>query len=158
MERYRRSQLDGAGITQRFLQSNISYSGKGIVRGIHYQEGDAGQGKLLQVLKGTIFDIVVDVQPDSPMFGEWVSVEISAEKGNLLYVPPQYGHAFCVMSDDALLIYDVTHEYAPTEERGVLWNDPTLAIPWPVTAEDAIVSAKDQVLPTLESIRSGARS
>lgn len=156
MERYKRSDLLAAGIEETFVQSNLSFSRKGILRGIHYQEGDAGQGKLLQVLQGAILDVVVDVTPESPHFGEWLSVEISAENGNLLYVPPQYGHAFCTLTDDCLLIYDVTHEYAPDRERGVIWSDPTLNISWPVT--EPTVSGRDAQLPTLESLRTAARS
>jgi dTDP-4-dehydrorhamnose 3,5-epimerase len=156
MERYKRSDLIAAGIDATFVQSNLSFSRRGILRGIHYQAAPAGQAKLLQVLQGAIFDVVVDVTPESPRFGEWITVEISAENGNLLFVPPQYGHAFCTLTDDCLLLYDVTHEYAPEMERGVIWNDPTLNIPWPVT--DPTVSGKDAQLPTLEALRTAARS
>jgi dTDP-4-dehydrorhamnose 3,5-epimerase len=153
MERYKRSRLLAGGVDATFVQSNISYSRKDILRGIHYQAPPAGQGKLLQVLQGAIFDVVVDVEPDSPHFGEFLTIEISASNGDLLYVPPRYGHAFCTLSDKTLLLYDVTYEYAPEQERGVLWNDPTLAIPWPVT--DPVISAKDKQLPMLSSVRAG---
>jgi dTDP-4-dehydrorhamnose 3,5-epimerase len=154
MERYKRSMLLEGGVDETFVQSNLSFSKRGILRGIHYQAAPAGQGKLLHVLNGAIFDVVVDVSPDSPTFGEWLTVEISSENGKLLYVPPQYGHAFCTLTDDCLIIYDVTHEYAPEQERGIIWNDPTLSIPWPVS--DPVVSAKDALLPTLDSLRAGA--
>jgi dTDP-4-dehydrorhamnose 3,5-epimerase len=154
MERYKQSDLLAAGVEASFLQSNISYSRRDILRGIHYQAPPAGQGKLIQVLQGAIYDVVVDVVPESPTFGEWLAVEISAQNGNLLYVPPQYGHAFCTLADDTLLLYDVTHEYAPAQERGVIWNDPSLDIPWPV--KEPTVSPKDAQLPTLESLRAGA--
>ncbi|MGE0057467.1 MAG: dTDP-4-dehydrorhamnose 3,5-epimerase [Dehalococcoidia bacterium] len=154
MERYKRSALLEGGVDETFVQSNLSFSRRGILRGIHYQAAPAGQGKLLQVLSGAIFDVVVDVTPDSPTFGEWLAVEISAENGNLLYVPPQYGHAFCTLTDDCLLLYDVTYEYAPEQERGIIWNDPSLNIPWPVS--EPVVSAKDALLPTIESLRAGA--
>jgi dTDP-4-dehydrorhamnose 3,5-epimerase len=155
MERYKRSALLAGGVDVSFVQSNLSFSHRGILRGIHYQAAPAGQGKLLQVISGAIYDVVVDVDPASPSFGQFVTVEISAENGNVLYVPPQYGHAMCTLTDDCLLLYDVTHEYAPEQERGIVWNDPTLNIRWPVS--DPIISAKDALLPTLQSLRAGAR-
>jgi len=154
MERYRQSELEAAGIHERFVQSNMSRSGKDILRGIHYQAAPQGQGKLVQVPVGAVFDVAVDVDPASPNFGQWIGVELSAENGDLLYVPGQYGHAFCTLSDDAIVLYDVTNEYVQELERGVLWNDPTIGIDWPV--KDPITSQKDTTWPTLESLRVAA--
>jgi dTDP-4-dehydrorhamnose 3,5-epimerase len=156
MERYKRSALLEGGVDETFVQSNLSFSKRGILRGIHYQAPPAGQGKLVQVVNGAIFDVIVDVTPASPSFGEWISVEISSDNGNLLYIPPQYGHAMYTLTDECLLLYDVTHEFAPEMERGIIWNDPTLNIPWP--ASNPVISAKDAQLPTLESLRAAARS
>lgn len=154
MERYRRSGLEAAGITEQFVQSNMSRSGKNILRGIHYQAAPRGQGKLVQVPVGTIFDVAVDVDPESPQFGEWVGLELSAENGDILYVPGHYGHAFCTLSDDAIVLYDVTNEYVPELERGVLWSDPAIGIEWPV--KNPSMSEKDTKWPTLESLRVAA--
>lgn len=147
MEAFRRSQFAEAGITEPFLQSNMSYSTKGVLRGIHYQIGPMAQGKLVRVFEGAVFDVVVDVRPDSPTHGQWVSIELSADNRTALWVPPGYGHAFVVLSDTARVYYDVTQEFHPQSERGILWNDPALAIPWPVA--NPVLSPKDESWPVL---------
>lgn len=152
LETYRYSQFSEAGIKDRFVQSNVSWSIKGVVRGLHYQVEPDAQGKLVSVSQGEVYDVVVDVQPDSPHYGQWRSITLSAENRTMLYVPPGYGHGFCVVSDGAQVSYATTTEYAPKSERGVLWNDPTLAIPWPVVTP--VVSAKDQTWPRLEQVTS----
>jgi dTDP-4-dehydrorhamnose 3,5-epimerase len=150
MEIYKQSEFAAAGIDARFVQSNLSRSKRSVLRGLHYQEAPFGQGKLVQVLDGEIYDVVADVEPDSPRFGQWVGCEMSAANGRILYVPPQYAHGFCVLSDAALVLYHVTAEYNPAAERGVVWSDPTLAIKWPVV--QPTVSAKDQALPILTAL------
>jgi dTDP-4-dehydrorhamnose 3,5-epimerase len=156
MEIYRESAFAAAGIAERFVQSNVSRSQQGVLRGLHYQAPPWGQGKLVQVLDGEIFDVVADVEPVSPHFGRWVGCEMSDANGRLLYVPPQYAHGFCVVGDSALVLYHVTREYHPESERGVPWNDPVLAIDWPV--KEPIVSAKDRAWPALDSLRPARRT
>jgi dTDP-4-dehydrorhamnose 3,5-epimerase len=155
MEIYRQSEFAAAGIRERFVQSNLSRSNRSVLRGLHYQEAPWGQGKLVQVLEGEVYDVVADVEPGSSGFGRWVACGMSAANGRILYVPPQYAHGFCVLSESAVVLYHVTAEYNPEAERGILWSDPTLAIKWPVAAP--VVSAKDQVWPTLESLGQGSQ-
>jgi dTDP-4-dehydrorhamnose 3,5-epimerase len=156
MEIYRASAFAEAGIAERFVQSNVSRSRQRVLRGLHYQAPPWGQGKLVQVLEGEIFDVVADVEPASPHFGRWVGCEMSDANGRLLFVPPQYAHGFCVLSDSALVLYQVTAEYHPESERGVPWNDPALAIDWPIT--EPIVSARDRAWPALDSLRPSPRT
>jgi dTDP-4-dehydrorhamnose 3,5-epimerase len=153
METYKASEFAAGGVPVRFMQSNVSWSHAGVLRGFHYQIEPSAQGKLVRVLDGEVFDVVVDVQEGSPTFGRWQDVVLSAENRRMLYVPPQYGHAFCVLSDFARVSYEVTAEFDPGAERGVLWSDPDLAIPWPI--ESPIVSAKDQAWPRLSSLVAG---
>jgi dTDP-4-dehydrorhamnose 3,5-epimerase len=150
-EIYRESDFRAAGLDVHFVQSNMSRSSASVLRGFHYQAPPWGQGKLVQVLEGAIYDVVADVQPESPNFGRWLARELSAESGTMLYIPPEYAHAFCVSDEGALVCYSLTEEFHPESERGVLWSDPSLAVPWPI--EDPIVSAKDQALPLLASLR-----
>jgi len=150
LETYRYSQFSKAGITEHFVQFNVSWSVKGVVRGLHYQVEPDAQGKLVSVSEGEVYDVVVDIRDDSPNYGRWRAVTLSAENRTMLYVPPGYGHGFCVVSEGAQVSYATTTEYAPESERGVIWSDPSLAIPWPVDAP--IVSAKDQTWPRLEQV------
>ena len=155
METYRYSQFAAAGITDRIVQFNVSISSEGVLRGIHYQVDPDAQGKLVAAFRGAIYDVVVDVTLESPTYGQWRAVRLSDENRTMLYIPPGYGHAFCVLSDFAQVCYGTTAEYAPESERGVRWNDPALAIDWPV--QSPIVSARDQELPFLTPAR-GLRS
>ena len=145
METYRHSDFAAAGIADRFVQSNVSYSKRGVLRGLHYQKQPKAQAKLVHVVAGEIYDVVVDLREDSPSFGRWYATVLSAENGRMLYVPPWCAHGFCVLSEEARVAYSVTEEYSPELERGILWSDPALAISWPVEAP--IVSPKDQALP-----------
>ena len=145
METYRLSDFAAAGIADRFVQSNVSYSKRGVLRGLHYQKQPKAQAKLVHVVAGEIYDVVVDLREDSPSFGRWYATVLSAENGRMLYVPPWCAHGFCVLSEEARVAYSVTEEYSPELERGILWSDPALAISWPVEAP--IVSPKDQALP-----------
>ena len=156
MEIYRESEFAAAGIAERFVQSNVSRSQRSVLRGLHYQASPWGQGKLVQVLEGAIFDVVADIELDSPRFGKWTGCEMSEANGRLLYVPPRYAHGFCVLSDMAIVLYHVTAEYHPESERGVPWNDPALAVDWPV--KEPIVSAKDRAWPALDSLRRAPRT
>ena len=146
LETYHAGRYADAGIPGPFVQDNYSESQRGTLRGLHYQEPHA-QGKLVMVTDGSVYDVVVDIRKGSPTFGRWYGVELSAENRLQLYVPPGCAHGFCVSSDRASFLYKCTDYYAPGDERGIIWNDPALAIPWPVTSP--ILSAKDQAYRSL---------
>jgi dTDP-4-dehydrorhamnose 3,5-epimerase len=129
------------------VQDNLSHSRHGVVRGLHYQNHPKAQGKLVTVLKGEIFDVAVDIRKGSPTYGRWVGITLSADSYRMLYIPVGFAHGFCVMSDEAMLSYKATEEYAPDLERGIAWNDPDIGIRWPI--ESPILSARDAQLPLL---------
>jgi len=147
LEAYKRSAFETAGITAPFVQENLSRSTRGVLRGIHYQLPPHAQGKLVQVVAGSVFDVCVDLRRSSPTFGRWLGRTLEAERHEMLYIPAGFGHGFVVLSEAADVSYRCTAEYAPASERGVCWNDAALAISWPVA--DPIVSAKDAALPPL---------
>jgi dTDP-4-dehydrorhamnose 3,5-epimerase len=154
METYTQKAFHDAEISVDFVQTNQSFSThKGTVRGLHNQKAPFAQGKLIQVLSGRIFDVAVDLDPDSATFGEHVSVELDASNGAMLYIPPTFAHGFCTLTPDTRVTYACTHLYAPHAERGIFWNDPDLAIAWPVEPENAIVSEKDQQLPAWKAVK-----
>jgi dTDP-4-dehydrorhamnose 3,5-epimerase len=142
-ETYNERLMEQAGLPTRWKQDNTSVSGKKVIRGIHYQVTQA-QGKLVRVSYGVVFDVAVDLRRSSPTFGQHVGVELSEDNGAMLWIPPGFGHGFAVLSDKAGFAYKVTDYYSPSAERTILWNDPKLAIAWPIAEGDAIVSAKDQ--------------
>ena len=131
VESYHAERYAQAGIPARFVQDNHSSSVKGTIRGIHYQLRRP-QGKLLRVIRGTVFDVAVDIRRGSPTFRQWVGVELSAENKRQLFIPAGYGHGFCVTSDVAELEYKCTDFYVPDDQHVVAWNDPTIGIEWPV--------------------------
>jgi dTDP-4-dehydrorhamnose 3,5-epimerase len=135
------------GIPPNFVQDNMSRSAKGTLRGLHLQEPRA-QGKLVQVLAGAIWDVAVDVRRGSPDFGRFVGVELDATLRRQLWVPPGFAHGFCVLSDSADVLYKCTELYAPEYERTIAWNDPALAIPWPLSGPP-LLSGKDAAAPPL---------
>ncbi|MFY9256748.1 MAG: dTDP-4-dehydrorhamnose 3,5-epimerase [Fuerstiella sp.] len=137
-----------AGIERPFVQDNFSHSVKGVLRGLHYQIRNP-QGKLVTVLAGEVFDVAIDLQIDSTTFGEWVGVNLSSENGRQLYVPPGFGHGFCVLSDTADFLYKCTDFYSPEYERAVRWDDPDLGIDWPVSSP--VISDKDAAAPRLKN-------
>jgi dTDP-4-dehydrorhamnose 3,5-epimerase len=128
------------GVPRHFVQDNISRSEQGVLRGLHLQQ-PGGQGKLVLVLEGEVFDVVVDLRVGSPTWGKWVGYVLSAANKRQLYIPPGFAHGFCVTSDHALFAYKVTDNYQPQNELSVRWDDPTLAIDWPTQSPK--VSAKD---------------
>jgi dTDP-4-dehydrorhamnose 3,5-epimerase len=130
------------GVEAHFVQDNHSRSAKNVLRGLHYQIQQP-QGKLVRAVAGEVFDVVVDLRKSSPTFGQWVGSLLSAENKRQLWVPAGFAHGFCVVSEFAEIQYKTTDYYAPQHERCVLWNDPGLAIAWPLT-EEPLVSAKDQ--------------
>ncbi len=147
-ELYKESEFAANGITEHFVQDNGSQSVKGVLRGLHYQKQPKAQGKLVAVTEGSIWDVAVDIRQGSPTYGKWVAAELSLANGLAMYVPPGFAHGYCVLSERAAIFYKVTAEYAPELERGVIWNDPALAISWP--ARDSILSTRDAQLPRLE--------
>jgi dTDP-4-dehydrorhamnose 3,5-epimerase len=134
---------DKTGLTCPFVQDNHSLSQQNILRGLHYQIQQA-QGKLVRVVAGEIFDVAVDIRRSSATFGQWVGVILSAENKQQLWIPPGFAHGFYVLSATAEVLYKTTDYYAPQHERTIQWNDPDLAIVWPLLAETPVLSAKDQ--------------
>lgn len=131
------------GVTLPFVQDNHSMSQKGVLRGLHYQVRQP-QGKLVRVVRGEVFDVAVDIRPDSPTYGKWVGQHLSAENQRQMWVPPGLAHGFLVLSDVAEFLYKTTDYYAPEHERCIAWNDPFLGIDWPETGISPQLSAKDQ--------------
>lgn len=140
-------------INLNFVQENFSRSKKNVIRGLHYQNNPKAQAKLVTVVSGEIFDVAVDLRKNSPTFGKWVSEILSEINHKLLYVPEGFAHGFCVLSNDATVLYKTNQEYSPDDERGIIWNDPDLNISWPIS--EPILSQKDQNLPFLKNQTSG---
>ena len=139
------------------VQDNHSRSGRGIVRGMHFQVGD-GAAKLVRCGRGTIYDVVVDLRRGSPTFGEWEGFELSDENMRMFYCPVGFGHGFCVLSDVADVIYKQSNYYSDETERGIAYNDPGVGIEWPIPAEQLIPSERDAKAPTLADSRPSCRS
>jgi dTDP-4-dehydrorhamnose 3,5-epimerase len=147
LELYKHSDYLRAGIAGHLVQDNYSRSSRGVLRGLHYQKRPKAQGKLVTCLRGTIYDVAVDITRGSPAFGKWVGVELSDENRYLLYVPHGFAHGFQVLSESAEVMYKCTDEYAPAEDRGIIWNDPDIGVAWPL--KDPVLSDKDAVHPRL---------
>lgn len=136
-----------------FVQHNQSLSRiAGTVRGLHYQDAPAGQGKLVRCVEGAILDVAVDIRPASPTFGQHVAMELTAENKTELWIPEGFAHGFCTLVPDTVVWYAVTHLYSPDHDRGLMWNDPALGIRWPVEAGQATVSEKDAHQPAFETL------
>jgi len=138
-----------AGIEYTFVQDNYSRSQKGVLRGLHFQITKP-QGKLVSCTKGAVFDVAVDIDPKSITYGQYVGSELTEENHKQLWVPPGYAHGFCVLSETADFHYKCTDYYDPSDEGGVIWNDPDVAIEWPIA--DPSLSNKDAILPTLKEL------
>ncbi len=149
METWNAGRYQAAGLPGRFVQSNLSRSGPGVLRGLHYQQPEP-QGKLVTVLEGRVFDVAVDIRPDSPGFRQWVGVELSGENHRQLYVPEGFAHGFCVLGEGALMAYLCTAEYRAEYDAVIAWSDPEIGIRWP--AADWTVSPKDAAAPRLADI------
>jgi len=145
----RRALRDATGLDVDFVQDNHSRSAKNVLRGLHYQL-EQSQGKLVRATLGSVFDVAVDIRKQSPNFGRWVGVELSAENKKMMWVPPGFAHGFLVLSDFAEFLYKTTDYYAPQHERSILWNDPAIGVQWPLTGAP-LLSAKDQVAHPLEN-------
>ena len=135
---------EATGLDLHFLQDNHSRSARNVLRGLHYQVLQP-QGKLVRVVSGEVFDVAVDVRPHSPTFGQWAGAMLSATNKHQLWIPPGLAHGFLVFSDSADFLYKTTDYYAPQHERCIAWNDPTLAIDWPLNGNTPVLSAKDRV-------------
>jgi dTDP-4-dehydrorhamnose 3,5-epimerase len=149
-ESYHADRYAAAGLPPRFVQDNHSSSAPGTLRGLHYQL-HREQGKLVRAVRGSIFDVAVDIRRGSPAFGRWVGVTLSADNKRQLYVPPGYAHGFCVPDEASEVEYKCTDFYTPEDEHGVVWNDPTIAIAWPVT--NPLLSERDRAYQRLSSDR-----
>ena len=147
-ESFKEEDFFSIGIT-KMIQDNFSHSIYGVIRGLHYQKNPKAQAKLVTVFDGKIFDVAVDIRKNSPTYGKWVSEILSCENHKSLYIPEGFAHGFCVLSKEADVLYKVSNEYSLENEGGIIWNDPTINIPWSV--EKPIISEKDSQLPLLEN-------
>ena len=145
---------DATGTDHQFVQDNHSRSAKGVLRGLHYQVTQP-QGKLVRVVRGAVFDVAVDIRPDSPAFGRWVGVELTEDNHKQLWVPPGLAHGFLVLSDSADFLYKTTDYYAPEFERCIAWDDADVGIEWPLNGAEVRLSAKDAVGQSFAQARAG---
>ncbi|MDT8302098.1 MAG: dTDP-4-dehydrorhamnose 3,5-epimerase [Sedimentisphaerales bacterium] len=150
LETWSSSRYEEAGVKGPFVQDNVSFSKKGVLRGLHFQYPQS-QGKLVQVLAGEVVDVAVDIRQDSPTFGQWVSAILSNANHRQIYIPSGFAHGYCVTSQTAVFSYKCTDFYDPGSEGGIIWNDPDINIDWPM--EEPILSSKDTDYPRLKDIR-----
>ena len=151
-EAYNQAKFYENGIDYKFIQDNQSFSRRGVIRGLHLQINSFAQAKLVRVLEGEILDVAVDLRKDSPTYGQHVSVVLSAENKKQLMVPHGFAHGFSVLSETASVLYKVDQVYHKESERGIRYDDPTLAIDWQLSADEVIVSDKDLILPSFNDI------
>ena len=147
LEIYKHSEFINAGVPEHFVQDNFSRSAKGVLRGLHYQKDPRAQGKLVRCMKGSIFDVAVDIRKGSPTYAQWAGQELSDRNNLMLYVPAGFAHGFLTLSGTAEVLYKCTAEYSPNDDRGIIWNDPDINIAWGEKAP--LLSAKDGLLPLL---------
>ncbi|MDQ6437390.1 dTDP-4-dehydrorhamnose 3,5-epimerase [Mesorhizobium sp. LHD-90] len=149
-ETFKRSAFEAAGVPAEFVQENQAHSERtGTVRGLHFQVEPMAQAKLVSVVAGSVFDVAVDIRRDSPTFGRHVSMVLSAERGNQLFVPVGFAHGYCTLEADTIIQYKVSKPYARECDREIFWGDPALGINWPCRPEDTTLSARDLAAPTL---------
>jgi len=153
-ESYNKKRLDDLiGKSYNFVQDNESKSSYGVIRGLHYQLEPYSQAKLVRVLHGTVYDVAVDIRKDSPTFGEWVGVELSATNKKQFLIPKGFAHGFSVLSETAIFAYKCDEYYHPEAESGIVYDDPTLNIDWKIKNEDMIVADRDRNWPKLENVK-----
>jgi len=154
-ETYKKPQFDAFGLDIAFVQDNESLSREvGVVRGLHFQTPPMAQAKLVRAVRGAIFDVAVDIRKGSPSYGRWVAATLTAEKGEQLLVPHGFAHGFCTLEPDTIVAYKVDAPYSPPHDAGIRWDDPDLAIDWPLAAGAAILSGKDRVASLLRDYAS----
>lgn len=151
-ESYSEKTFKDAGITDTFIQDNHVKSGKGVLRGLHYQAPPRAQAKLVRVIRGAIYDVCVDLRHGSPTFGEYVGIDLDADNKRMVYVPTGFAHGYLTLENDTEVLYKVSDTYAPETERGVLWNDEHLAIKWPKLDTEFEISEKDLKLPLFSEL------
>ena len=151
-ETFKESVFYNEGLAASFVQDNLSRSRKGVVRGLHYQAPPSAQGKLVQVARGAVLDVAVDIRYGSPWFGRHVATELGADDGLMLWVPAGFAHGFRALEDDTDVMYKVTAEWDPERERGIRFDDPALCIDWGIASDELLVSAKDEQLPLLADL------
>jgi dTDP-4-dehydrorhamnose 3,5-epimerase len=152
-ETYKRRDFVEAGIDCEFVQDNHTLSVEsGVVRGLHFQIPPFAQAKLIRVVRGRIFDVAVDIRHGSPSFGRHVAIELSSDDWNQIFVPAGFAHGFCTLEPNTEVLYKLTSYYSPAHDRGLLWNDPALAIEWPVDPSAAVLSEKDKRWPRLSEL------
>jgi dTDP-4-dehydrorhamnose 3,5-epimerase len=155
VEAYSKRVLHELGITTKFVQDNHSFSiHKGTIRGLHCQLPPAPQAKLVRVIRGLVYDVAVDLRLGSPTFGQWIAEQLSADGGEQMYVPQGFAHGFCTLEADTEVAYKVDGYYAPAYDSGIIWNDATLNIPWPVQTGTEVLSEKDTKLCTFKAFAS----
>lgn len=152
-ESYNQRKFRQAGILSRFVQDNQSFSRYGVIRGLHYQLSPFAQAKLVRVIRGSIYDVVVDIRKGSPTYKRSFGIELSAENRKQLYIPAGFAHGFSVLSQEAEVMYKCDHFYNRRSESGILYNDPSLGIDWRIPVEKEIVSEKDRLLPVFDLCR-----
>lgn len=145
LETFSRVGFEAAGLPWQFVQENHSRSVRKVLRGLHFQRPPKAQAKLVRVISGEIFDVAVDIRPESPTRGKWMSAILSSENHHELFIPAGFAHGFCVLSETAEVTYLVTEDYSPQHEDGIIWNDPALGIKWPI--DDPIVAPRDMQWP-----------
>ena len=150
MEAWKQAEFDEHIGRTVFIQDNESKSSFGVLRGLHYQKGDASQAKLVRVIKGKVLDVAVDIRKSSPTFGQHVMVELSEENKRQFFIPRGFAHGFLVLSDEAIFTYKVDNPYAPQCDAGIRWNDPDLGIEWPIDPAKVLTSEKDLKQPLLK--------
>lgn len=154
-ESYSRRRLAELGIDMEFVQDNHSFSmSRGTLRGIHFQSPPYAQAKLVRCLAGIIWDVAVDLRAGSPTFGRWVAAELTASGGEQLYIPSGFGHGFLTLTDNVEVSYKTSSYYSPEHDGGIVWNDPEMAIDWPLSDMQPILSDKDKYLPMLKAFKS----
>jgi len=150
METFKASDFDKAGLPTRYVQDNFSLSKKDVIRGLHYQKHPKAQGKLVSVLRGSVWDVAVDIRRQSSTFLKWVAAELNDQNHAMLYIPPGFAHGFAALTDEVHLLYKCTNEYDSQADAGIRWDDPAVAVAWPV--DRPILSEKDRRLPLIGQV------
>ena len=151
-ESYNKERFAKEGLSMTFVQDNESKSCKGVLRGLHFQKPPYAQGKLVRVVKGSVFDVAVDLRKNSPTYGQWESRILSEDNKEMFWIPEGFAHGFAVLSDEAELLYKASNEFSKEHDRGVLWNDPDIGVEWGIDFEP-ILSEKDKIQPRLKDIK-----